>query len=86
LRSLVRREPRTVVVSVKMSERDRTAMAAFAESAGMTLSDYLRSAGLTVLAVGGDRHALRMLLQGFGNTVSELLGSARRRIRRMARG
>lgn len=74
-----------MVVSAKMSERDRKVMADYAESLGMTLSDYLRSAGLTVMAVGGDRHALRMLLQGFGNTVSEMLGSARRRIRRMAR-
>lgn len=65
--------PRSEYMTIRLSERDVAAIKKAAERAGMTVSDYVRAATLTTMALKFNPHALQMLASGLGNIVDELL-------------
>ncbi len=75
---MARLEPRNTVINIKVSAREWEAIQKHAAESGMTGSDFIRSSALTIMALRGDRHAVRMLLQGLGNLVGAAFPAARR--------
>jgi hypothetical protein len=63
------------MIGVRVSERDAIAIKKAAQRANMTVSEYMRAATLTTMALKGNPHALKMLAAGLGNIVDELLAT-----------
>jgi hypothetical protein len=59
-------------VSVAISKADREAIERTCARMGITPSEFMRSAALTMCALRGNPHALLMILQGIKNTVTEV--------------
>lgn len=65
------REPRTISVVVRVTEKDHAAIVRAAAKHDMTLSEFVRAACLTWMAVDCDRHALKLLASGAADALME---------------
>ncbi len=65
------KEERTEVIGVRVSPRDRRVFEKAAKEADMTLSEFLRAAALTYMAMTLNPDALKMLARGLVGAVED---------------
>ena len=70
-------EPKTVIVGVRLSPRDRAAIDKAAVKAHMNTSQFMRACTLTMMAADLDGHALRMLAVGISDAATEFVSTLR---------
>lgn len=73
------REPRSELVPVRFTRRDKAAVEKAAAAAGMNTSEYIRAATLMSMALSANPHAIRMLGHGLAELVSELVPGREKR-------
>lgn len=67
----MKKEERTEMIGVRVTLRDRKAFDRAAEEAGMTVSEFVRAAALSYMAMTLNPYGLRMLAKGIGDVVEE---------------
>jgi uncharacterized protein (DUF1778 family) len=65
---------KTENVNVRLSPEDKLAIERAATKAGMTVSEYIRACTLAMMVTEFDSHALKMLVAGVSDAVTELAG------------
>jgi hypothetical protein len=71
-------DPRTVNIVVRVSEKDHAAIQRAADRHSMSISEFVRAACLTYMAVDADPHALKLLVTGAAAALGEAVQKVNR--------